>query len=58
MGPVRGQGTGERALATRILRSLSAGMLLLADRNFYSYALWQAAAMSCSDAHSRTEWYS
>ena len=49
MGPVRGKGTGERALATRILRSLSAGMLLLADRNFYSYALWQAAAATSAD---------
>jgi len=49
MGPVRGQGTGERALATRVLRSLSAGMLLLADRNFYSYAAWQAAAATGAD---------
>ncbi len=49
MGPVRGKGTGERALATRILPSLRAGMLLLADRNFYSYALWRAAAGTGAD---------
>jgi Insertion element 4 transposase N-terminal/Transposase DDE domain len=49
MGPVRGTGTGERALATGVLRSLSAGMLLLADRNFYSYAMWRAAAATGAD---------
>jgi hypothetical protein len=44
MGPVRGKGTGEQALARALLGSLHAGMLLLADRNFYSYQLWNAAA--------------
>jgi len=44
MGPVRGKGTGEQALAGQLLGSLRKGMLLLADRNFYSYALWNAAA--------------
>jgi hypothetical protein len=44
MGPIRGTGTGEQALARDLLGSLRAGMLLLADRNFYSYALWRAAA--------------
>jgi hypothetical protein len=43
-GPSRGKGTGEQALARELLRSLHAGMLLLADRNFYSYQLWAAAA--------------
>jgi hypothetical protein len=43
-GPCRGAGTGERALAGRLLGSLRAGMLLLADKGFYSYALWTAAA--------------
>jgi Insertion element 4 transposase N-terminal/Transposase DDE domain len=43
MGPVRGTGTGEQALARGLLGSLHAGMLLLADRNFYSYDLWRAA---------------
>ncbi len=43
-GPVRGKGTGERELARQLLGSLRAGMLLLADRGFYSYSLWTAAA--------------
>jgi transposase IS4-like protein/DDE family transposase len=41
-GPLRG--TGERKLAAGLLGQLRAGMLLLADRGFYSYALWAAAA--------------
>jgi hypothetical protein len=44
MGPVRGKGTGEQALARGLLGSLREGMLLLADRNFYSFSLWRAAA--------------
>ena len=44
MGAVRGKGTGEQALARGLLGSLHPGMLLLADRNFYSYQLWNAAA--------------
>jgi Insertion element 4 transposase N-terminal/Transposase DDE domain len=48
-GPVRGQGTGEQALAGRLLGQLRAGMLVLADRNFYSYALWNAAAATGAD---------
>ena len=43
-GPARGTGTAERALARPLLASLRPGMLLLADRNFYSYQLWTAAA--------------
>ena len=42
--PVRGKGTGERDLARDLLPSLRPGMLLLADRGFYSYTLWTAAA--------------
>jgi hypothetical protein len=42
MGPWRG--TGERALAAGLLGHLRAGMLLLADRGFYSFRLWTAAA--------------
>ena len=45
-GPARGKGTGERELARQLLGSLRAGMLLLADRNFYSYQLWTGAAAS------------
>jgi hypothetical protein len=43
-GPARGKGTGERELARALLGSLRRGMLLIADRNFYSYRLWDAAA--------------
>lgn len=35
---------GERALASGLLGALRPGMLLLADRGFYSYPLWRAAA--------------
>ena len=48
-GPVRGTGTGEQALARQLLRSLHGGMLLLADRNFYGYQLWNAAAGTGAD---------
>ncbi|HEY2268126.1 MAG TPA: transposase, partial [Streptosporangiaceae bacterium] len=48
-GPVRGKGTGEQALAGQLLGSLRAGMLVLADRNFYSWALWHAAAGTGAD---------
>jgi hypothetical protein len=44
LGPARGAGTGERELARQLLGSLRPGMVLLADRNFYSYQLWTAAA--------------
>jgi len=43
-GPARGKGTGEQALARGLLGSLRPGMLLLADKNFYGYDLWRAAA--------------
>jgi hypothetical protein len=43
-GPARGKGTGEQHLARQLLASLRAGMLLIADRGFYSYQLWTAAA--------------
>jgi hypothetical protein len=48
-GPVRGKGSGERDLARAMLGSLRAGMLLLADRGFYSYQLWTAAAGTGAD---------
>lgn len=40
MGPIR---TGEGALAEQLWRSLSPGLLLLADRLFYSFSAWRAA---------------
>jgi Insertion element 4 transposase N-terminal/Transposase DDE domain len=49
IGPVRGKGTGEQALARSLLPSLRPGMLLLADRNFYGYGLWNAAAGTGAD---------
>jgi Insertion element 4 transposase N-terminal/Transposase DDE domain len=48
-GPVRGTGSGERALAGQLLGHLRKGMLVLADRNFYSWALWHAAAAAGAD---------
>jgi hypothetical protein len=42
-GPVCGKGTGEQHLAGQLLGRLRPGMLLLADRNFYSCRLWTAA---------------
>jgi hypothetical protein len=48
-GPVRGKGTGEQALAGQLLGHLRAGMLLLADRNFYGWALWHDAAATGAD---------
>jgi Insertion element 4 transposase N-terminal/Transposase DDE domain len=49
LGPLRGKGTGERELAGQLLGSLHRGMLLLADRGFYSWALWTAAAATGAD---------
>jgi len=48
-GPVRGKGTGEQALAGQLLGSLRKGMLVLADRNSCSWALWHAAAATGAD---------
>jgi hypothetical protein len=48
-GPVRGTGTGERALAGQLPGSLRKGMLLLADRNSCSWDLWHAAAGTGAD---------
>jgi len=46
IGPLR---TGEQALARTVLRSLRSGMLLLADRGFYSVDLWRHAAATGAD---------
>jgi Insertion element 4 transposase N-terminal/Transposase DDE domain len=48
-GPVRGKGSGERDLAARLTGALAPGMLLLADRGFYSWSLWHAAAATGAD---------
>jgi hypothetical protein len=49
VGPVRGKGSGEAVLARGLLGALRPGMLLLADRGFYSYRLWAAAAAAGAD---------
>jgi hypothetical protein len=41
--------TPERSLATRVLAALRPGMLLMADRGFTSYELWQTAAATGAD---------
>jgi Insertion element 4 transposase N-terminal/Transposase DDE domain len=40
---------GETTLARPVLAALKAGMLCLADRQFFGYALWQAAAATGAD---------
>jgi hypothetical protein len=44
MGPVGGKGSSEQALARRLYPRLEQDWLLLADRGFYNWADWQAAA--------------
>ena len=46
MGPVGGKGAGEQALARRMFGRLEEGWLLIADRGFYNWPDWQAAAAS------------
>lgn len=41
LGPVA---TGEQTLAAALFTRLTPGMLVLADRNFYSYQAWQQAS--------------
>jgi hypothetical protein len=44
IGPVTSKGSGEQALARKLYRRLEEGWLLIADRNFYNWADWCAAA--------------
>ncbi len=44
MGPVGGKGSSEQALARRLLGRLQEDWLLIADRGFYNWPDWQAAA--------------
>lgn len=46
---IGGLRTGEQALARAVLVSLRPGMLLLADRGFYSVDLWRTAAATGAD---------
>ena len=50
VGPAAGgKGSGEQALARRLYPALEEGWLLIADRNFYSWADWCAAADAGAD---------
>jgi hypothetical protein len=44
IGGVAGKGAGEQALARKLYKRLDEDWLLLADRNFYNWADWCAAA--------------
>jgi hypothetical protein len=44
MGPVVGKGACEQALARRLFGQLEPDWLLIADRGFYNWPDWQAAA--------------
>lgn len=44
MGACAGEGSGEQSLARGLYRQLDEDMLLMADRNFYSFADWCLAA--------------
>ena len=46
LGPWR---VSERALAEKLISDFQPGMLVIADRGFYGYRLWQAAAESGAD---------
>ena len=41
--------SSEAALAPEVVKSLSPGMLCIADRGFFSYALWKLAAGTAAD---------
>jgi hypothetical protein len=44
---VRAKESGEQSMAPALLRHLRHGMLLLWDRGFFSYTLWQAVLLRC-----------
>jgi transposase IS4-like protein/DDE family transposase len=46
IGGITGKGSGEQTLARRLYRRLEPEWLLIADRNFYNWADWCAAADS------------
>ena len=48
-GAASGKGCGEQALARRLYSQLEPGWLLIADRNFYSWRDWSAAAGTGAD---------
>jgi hypothetical protein len=46
VGPIGGKARGEQSLARRLYPRLEPDWLLIADRNFYNWADWHAAAAS------------
>ena len=46
IGGIAGKGSGEQSLARKLYRRLEPGWLLIADRNFYNWEDWRAAAAS------------
>lgn len=44
IGPYTGKGSGEQSLARELYQRLEPDWLLIADRNFYNFADWCAAA--------------
>ena len=44
---IKGRDSGEQSMAPALLRHLRRGMLLLWDRGFFSYPLWQAVLLRC-----------
>lgn len=44
---VREKESGEQSMAPALLRHLQRGMLLMWDRGFFSYKLWQAVLLRC-----------
>jgi hypothetical protein len=44
---IREKASGEQSMAPALLRHLKRGMLLLWDRGFFSYQLWQAVLLRC-----------
>jgi hypothetical protein len=49
IGGVAGKGAGEQSLARRLYARLEEDWLLIADRNFYNWQDWKAAAASGAD---------
>jgi len=48
-GGIAGKSAGEQSLARKLYRRLEEDWLLIADRNFYNWADWRAAAASGAD---------
>ncbi len=49
IGACTGEGSGEQSMAEQLYPLLQAGMLVMADRNFFSYSGWDTAAGTGAD---------